>query len=393
MYSDFKNDYGWTEIEKHVSPVHSQIKEGKLTASEKEELIRLGISEDIRLKRVVLITWQSLQYKSPEFFKRFGAVLVDEAHSSKADVLQEILYNCKNAHVKVGVSGTLTDDGIASALVESALGQKKVIVRSKELIDRGLLTKTDIYTIFIPYDEESKKLVHRQDFDGEVALLSYNGSKLAALKSLIDANQIKPTENTVILFKLTDTLFSMHEYFQKNYPQFKSILYYGNIKAGEREKIRGEIEKEGGYLIFATYGTMKQGINIKRLHNVVFAECSKSLTMVIQSIGRILRVHWDKTVARVFDIVDDCSYMTRPRKGGYPKRKLNYAMQHYETRKKFYAAEEFPITEITAPFVAKADISDAERERQKSKDSAAEKKPKKKTSQRREVGDVSKFFD
>lgn len=359
LYSDFQNDYGWQEINKHCSAVHSKMKEGKLTKKQKEELEKINLTEDAVLKRVVITTWQTLQHKSDGFFKRFGGVIVDEAHGSKADVLQKILSLCTNATLKVGVSGTLPDDGISSALIEGALGAKKTIVRSKELIDRGILSRVEIISILLPYDEASRRILHRHDFDGQMALVNYNASKRDLLRLLIESKQIRPNENTIILFKNTDTLQNLKIFFEQNYPEFKSILYYGDVDSDEREQVRKKLEASGGHIVFASYGTMKQGINIKRLHNVFFAESSKSLTMVIQSIGRGIRFHPDKTLCRVFDPVDDCSYWSKPRPGNSPKLKLNYSMTQYEIRKQYYNDEEFPIIQYTAPFTSSVNVDEA----------------------------------
>ena len=42
-------------------------------------------------------------------------------------------------------------------------------------------------------------------------------------------------------------------------------------------------------IIIASYGVFSTGINIKNLHNVIFASPSKSRVRNLQSIGRVLR--------------------------------------------------------------------------------------------------------
>lgn len=390
IYSDFENDYGWKEIKEYCSPIHSQIKGNKLTKKQKEQLLEINLSEDSLLKRCVITTWQTLQHKDDNFFKRFTGIIIDECHTCSADVLQKVLSYCTNATLKIGVSGTIPEDDIAACLIEGALGAKKTIVRSKELIDRGILTKVEIISILLPYEESSKKLLNRHDFDGQMALTNYNTSKRDLLRLLIESKQIKPNENTIILFKNVDTLQNMKLFFEQNYPEFKSVLYYGDVDSNERESLRKQLEDSGGHLVFGSYATLKQGINIKRLHNVFLAESSKSLIMIIQSIGRGLRLHPDKTVCRVFDPVDDCSYWTSPRKGNAPHLKLNYSMTQYETRQQYYRDEEFPIIQYTAPFISSVSVSEAEGFRE----IKAEKR-KKKTKTSPKIKPISKagFFD
>jgi superfamily II DNA or RNA helicase len=79
-------------------------------------------------------------------------------------------------------------------------------------------------------------------------------------------------------------------------------------------------------------GTMSIGINIKKLHNIIFASPSKSVIRVIQSIGRGLRTHHSKDELVLYDISDDLSSS---------KKNKNYTYNHFVERLKIYTAEEF----------------------------------------------------
>ena len=52
-------------------------------------------------------------------------------------------------------------------------------------------------------------------------------------------------------------------------------------------------------------GTFSTGINIKNLHNIIFATPSKSQVKVLQSIGRGLRKSDNGEPTKLFDIADD----------------------------------------------------------------------------------------
>ena len=73
------------------------------------------------------------------------------------------------------------------------------------------------------------------------------------------------------------------------------------------------------------------GINIKRLHNIIFASPYKSQIKVLQSIGRGLRLTKDKTECNLFDIADDLSY----------NNKSNYTLKHFQERIEIYSQQEF----------------------------------------------------
>ena len=70
-------------------------------------------------------------------------------------------------------------------------------------------------------------------------------------------------------------------------PEGRKVFYVsGEVDASDREQIRGIVEKENDAIIVVSLGTFSTGINIRNLHNIVFATPSKSQVKVLQSIGR-----------------------------------------------------------------------------------------------------------
>jgi len=90
-------------------------------------------------------------------------------------------------------------------------------------------------------------------------------------------------------------------------------------------------------ILVASYGTFSTGVNIRKLHHVVFASPSKSRYRVLQSIGRGLRLHASKKVMYVMDLIDDA----------HQKSYVNYCYKHWSHRAKFYQEESFPIEVYT----------------------------------------------
>ena len=82
----------------------------------------------------------------------------------------------------------------------------------------------------------------------------------------------------------------------------------------------------------------RQGINIRNLHNVIFASPSKSRIRNLQSIGRALRKHDSKSRATLYDFADDISNDSSH----------NATLNHLFARIKLYKEEKFDysITEI-----------------------------------------------
>ena len=109
------------------------------------------------------------------------------------------------------------------------------------------------------------------------------------------------------------------------------FFIHGGVETEDREKVREITEKENDAIIVASYGTFSTGINIKNLHNIIFASPSKSRIRNLQSIGRVLRKGNQKTRATLYDIADDISYKSRK----------NYTLNHLIERIKIYNQENF----------------------------------------------------
>ena len=109
------------------------------------------------------------------------------------------------------------------------------------------------------------------------------------------------------------------------------FFVHGGVDATEREEVRELTERENNAIIIASYGTFSTGINIKRLHNIIFASPSKSRIRTLQSIGRVLRKGIGKVNATLYDVADDT------KKGS----KQNYTLNHLIERIKYYNEEKF----------------------------------------------------
>lgn len=65
---------------------------------------------------------------------------------------------------------------------------------------------------------------------------------------------------------------------------------------------------------------------------MIFADSFKSEQIIIQSIGRALRLHEEKKTALIFDLVDVFTFES-------PK---NILYRHFKEREKFYTKRQYP---------------------------------------------------
>ena len=111
-----------------------------------------------------------------------------------------------------------------------------------------------------------------------------------------------------------------------------TFFVHGGVDVADREHIREITEQSSNAVIVASYGTFSTGINIRNLHNVIFASPSKSRVRNLQSIGRVLRKGENKSQAILYDLADDTS------KGA---SRRNYTLNHLIERVKVYNEEKF----------------------------------------------------
>jgi superfamily II DNA or RNA helicase len=112
----------------------------------------------------------------------------------------------------------------------------------------------------------------------------------------------------------------------------KVFFVHGGTETEDREEIRRIMENENDAIVVASYGTFSTGINIRNLHNVIFAFPYKANIKILQSIGRGLRLGKDKIKATLYDIADDMRY----------KKDMNHTLKHFVARVKIYTEQKFP---------------------------------------------------
>ena len=147
--------------------------------------------------------------------------------------------------------------------------------------------------------------------------------------------------NTLVLFARVEGHGEpLYHMINNNTVDERQVFFvHGGVDTKDREQVREITEKENNAIIVASYGTFSTGINIKNLHNVIFASPSKSRIRNLQSIGRVLRKGNNKTKATLYDIADDISYKSR----------RNYTLNHLIERIKVYNEENFNYDIVNIP--------------------------------------------
>jgi superfamily II DNA or RNA helicase len=282
-------------------------------------------------KPLTISTWQSL-YKLPkEYFHQFDYIIGDEAHLFKAQSLTSILTSCINAKYRIGLTGTLDGTKTHKLVLEGLFGSVKKVITTRELIDKQQVSDFEIKCLVLKHDDEICLQIKDKTYQEEIQYLISNENRNKFIKNLA----VSLGNNTLILYQMVDKhgqiLYDMIKD-TKNIGDRKVFFVHGGVDANDREEIRRIMEIENDAIVVASFGTFSTGINIRNLHNIIFASPSKSRVRNLQSIGRGLRQSEGKEKAILYDIADDLRY----------KKHMNFTLKHFVERIKIYTEEKFP---------------------------------------------------
>ena len=304
------------------------------------------------------------------FFTNCG--LVHNCHTAKAKTIRDFAIKSRFADIRLGVTGTLPSieevkrvedrkednkfkkkdsETIQSFLytIFGYVGPKIAEMKSKELMDRGVLSQMAVACIILKYPEEMVKKLKRSDYNTEIYEINRYPNRNRVFDLIF--KKTPETENTIVLCYLRDHLDMVYQHIQATWGhKFKVDLIHGDIKVQERLKICDVIEKEGVLFLVASYGTLSTGINIRRIHNVVFGSSYKAKIKVLQSIGRGLRLHETKLKLVLYDVIDDLRWIKRGYTEGQPNcYGFNYVYEQFEYRMEYYISQGYEINQYILP--------------------------------------------
>ena len=309
MYKDFQ-DYGW-DAESFCHRIYS----GKEKTNEYP---------------VTITTWQSVYKLERSFFEDYNVIIGDEAHLFKSKSLVSIMTKLHHAKYRFGFTGTLDGTQTHKWVLEGLFGPAFKVTRTDELMKQGHLSQLDIQCLVLKHPPQ--KFDTYQD---EIQYLIEHEQRTKFITNLT----LDLKGNTLVLFSRVEAHGAvLFEKINTNKDSDRKVFFiHGGVDAEERELVREITETENNAIIVASYGTFSTGINIRNLHNVVFASPSKSRIRNLQSIGRVLRKSTNKVKAILYDIADDCTHNSR----------RNYTLNHFIERIKIYNEENFNYEIIT----------------------------------------------
>jgi superfamily II DNA or RNA helicase len=282
-------------------------------------------------KQHTICTWQSLEILQKAtkkgqreedsdmhaMAKDVVAIIVDEAHSSKADVLRALLTRVFNKiPVRWGLTGTMPKEEYVALSIVGSIGKVINTITASELQELGVLSKCEIHVIQLQEDKKFRTYHDEHDY------LVNDTARVELLSRFIE--NIGATGNTLVLVQN----ISIGKKLVKLLPE--SVFISGGVDVDDRNEEYKEIATADNKIIIATYGVASTGINVPRIFNMILIEPGKSFIRTIQSIGRGLRRAHDKDSANIYDV---CS-------------STKYSKRHLTERKKYYKEAGYPFQVI-----------------------------------------------
>jgi superfamily II DNA or RNA helicase len=279
---------------------------------------------------VTITTWQSVYKLERSFFTDYDVIIGDEAHLFKSKSLVSIMSKLEHAKYRFGFTGTLDGTQTHKWVLEGLFGPSYKVTKTDELMRQGHLSQLDIQCLVLKHDPRKF-----DTYNDEIEYLISHEKRNNFIKNLT----LDLGGNTLILYSRVEAHGQvLYDLINRSKQSDRQVFFvHGGVDAEEREQVREITETENNAIIVASYGTFSTGINIKNLHNVIFASPSKSRIRNLQSIGRVLRKGTNKVKAILYDISDDCT------KGS----KRNYTLNHFIERIKIYNEENFNYEIIT----------------------------------------------
>ena len=233
-----------------------------------------------------------------------------------------------DAYYRFGMSATLNTEGNSNNqfVLECVTGQIIASITVSELIDRQVLCPVDVTIIEIFQErykvwkdiyekrEEEKVLVERGAYENNIIKNDQRNQKIADLANKLYFEGKKVLVQVDLVQTHGKILYELIS---------NSIFLSG--KSNKRERAEGiEEAKTNGSVLIGTI--FKEGFDLPAINALIIAGGGKSEKVLIQKIGRVLRVAPGKERAEVFDFYDD--------DGG------SMCERHSQKRLKVYQSEE-----------------------------------------------------
>ena len=294
-----------------------------------------GSTEPDKNAKIIISNAQILLSEKQDLslLKDIKLLVIDEVHKLKyGNKINKVVEQIP-ALFRYGFTGTLPDYKIDQWNIFGKIGRVIYFKESIDLRDQNYISQVHVAALKLTYKNTPQfttPSMHNPTtgYEEEITWLQTNPYRNAIIIKLVN----KSDKNTLIM---VDRIAHGEELLRILQESTNKQVHFvhGAIEIEEREMIRKLMEEHDNVACIAISKIFSTGINIKNLHNIIFAAIGKARIKIIQSIGRSLRKHSSKKLATIFDIWDN----------------LRYGNKHMVERLALYDREQIPysVTELT----------------------------------------------
>ena len=294
-----------------------------------------GSTEPDKNAKIIISNAQILLSEKQDLslLKDIKLLVIDEVHKLKyGNKINKVVEQIP-ALFRYGFTGTLPDYKIDQWNIFGKIGRVIYFKESIDLRDQNYISQVHVAALKLTYKNTPQfttPSMHNPTagYEEEITWLQTNPYRNAIIIKLVN----KSDKNTLIM---VDRIAHGEELLRVLRESTNKQVHFvhGAIEIEEREMIRKLMEEHDNVACIAISKIFSTGINIKNLHNIIFAAIGKARIKIIQSIGRSLRKHSSKKLATIFDIWDN----------------LRYGNKHMVERLALYDREQIPysVTELT----------------------------------------------
>jgi superfamily II DNA or RNA helicase len=264
--------------------------------------------------------------------KDIKLLVIDEVHKIRyGNKINKVVEQIP-ALFRYGLTGTLPDNKIDQWNIFGKIGKVIYFKQSIDLREQKYISQVHVAALKLNYNNVPQFTTPSMynptaGYEEEITWLQTNKFRNDIITKLVN----KQDKNTLIMVDRIAHGEELLRVLQENTNKAVHFVH-GAVEIEEREMIRKLMEEQDNVACIAISKIFSTGINIKNLHNIIFAAIGKARIKIIQSIGRSLRKHASKKRATIFDIWDN----------------LRYGNKHVTERLALYDREQIPysITEL-----------------------------------------------
>jgi superfamily II DNA or RNA helicase len=259
-----------------------------------------------------------------DWLEDIDLLIVDEVHKiRKGNKVNDILKKIKTPY-RFGFTGTMPEESLDQWNIIGKIGPIIYEKNSYDLRQDNYVSNAIIQIIKLLHKHHPRTSEGGNAYREELEYLTTSKFR----NELISKLAKKLNQNSLIMVDYIQHGEILFDIIQRMMPEKQCFFIRGEVEVEERNRVRQLMENNSNVVVVAISKIFSTGINIKNLHYIIFACGGKAKIKIVQSIGRGLRLHKDKSKLIIFDITDD----------------LHYSAAHALKRQALYEKEHIPFT-------------------------------------------------